>query len=532
MENILFIEGYANQLSVAAGEEIGFHISTNIKSYSVKIYRIGLAQKLVWSDNELHGKQYPVPENATSHGCGWPVQFSLTIPKSWKSGYYSVILRGFDDSGSVAKGEISFVVRSAHPGRDTKILFQRSINTDNAYNSWGGSTMYSGPNGPTRRASFDRPFAGFADSVRKFLFDIDETFQDSFNRGEIPKSLIKLFSDRGYSLTPYAFISTDQKTNSWHIRDAGNHYTVKIEKNRLNIYDGFTALQSPWHIWEHKFIIWAENEGYKFDYAVNSDLEFNPEILNEYKLVLSIGHDEYWSSPMRDNLESYIASGGNVAFFSGNNVFWQVRSEDNGRAMVCWKEEYEKDPFYKTGNHKLLSTLWCNTLINRPENQLTGVSFAYGGYYRFFDKFWDGSGAYTIHRPEHWIFEGTDLKQGDLLGAQNKIVSYECDGCEFELQNGLPIPTYRDGTPNTFEILGSAPSALSSADNSLEMVTAALYGEETNKTHSQPGAAILGIYTKGGTVLTTGCTNWSDGLEGGDKAVEQITKNILNRLSK
>ena len=63
MENILFIEGYANQLSVAAGEEIDFHISTNIKSYSVKIYRIGLAQKLVWSDNELHGKQYPVPTN-------------------------------------------------------------------------------------------------------------------------------------------------------------------------------------------------------------------------------------------------------------------------------------------------------------------------------------------------------------------------------------------------------------------------------------------------------------------------------------
>ena len=82
MENILFIQGYANQLSVEAGKEIDFHISTNIKSFSVKIYRIGLDQKLVWSDNELQGKQYPVPENATSHGCGWPVQFSLTIPKS------------------------------------------------------------------------------------------------------------------------------------------------------------------------------------------------------------------------------------------------------------------------------------------------------------------------------------------------------------------------------------------------------------------------------------------------------------------
>ena len=155
------------------------------------------------------------------------MQFSLTIPKSWKSGYYSVLLQGFDDSGNVANGEISFIVKSSQPGRDTKILFQRSTNTDNAYNSWGGSTMYSGPNGPTRRASFDRPFAGFVNSVSKLLFDINETFQESFNRGEIPKSLIKLFSDRGHSLTPYAVISTDKKTNDWNIRDAGIHYTIK-----------------------------------------------------------------------------------------------------------------------------------------------------------------------------------------------------------------------------------------------------------------------------------------------------------------
>ena len=94
---------------------------------------------------------------------------------------------------------------------------------------------------------------------------------------------------------------------------------------------------------------------------------------------------------MRDHLEAFIASGGNVAFFSGNSVWWQVRSEDNGRALVGWKEAYKQDPFYASGNHALLSTLWCNHLIDRPENHLTGVSFAYGGYRRFFDQFLDSS---------------------------------------------------------------------------------------------------------------------------------------------
>ncbi len=66
--------------------------------------------------------------------------------------------------------------------------------------------------------------------------------------------------------------------------------------------------------------------GYQIDFAVNSDLEFRPVVLKPYKLVLSVGHDEYWSWPMRDKIEAFIATGGNVAFFSGKTCFWQVRN--------------------------------------------------------------------------------------------------------------------------------------------------------------------------------------------------------------
>jgi hypothetical protein len=43
---------------------------------------------------------------------------------------------------------------------------------------------------------------------------------------------------------------------------------------------------------------------------------------------------------------------------------------------------------------------------------------------------------------------------------------------------------------------------------------------------------VLGTYTRKGTVVTSGSTDWAHGLRGGDEVVERITKNILDRLSK
>ena len=528
----LIIEGYADRLSVQAGDQIGFHISTNAATYAIEIARVGAAREPVWSQADLPGQLYPTPENASSYGCNWPVALQLSIPEGWQSGYYSVILRGSEADGRAAVGELSFVVRSAQPGRDTTILLQLTTNTDCAYNSWGGSTLYSGPDGPARRVSFARPFAGFQLDDSLFLFSIEAAFAQTLNESAISDRLQREFSAHGFSLSRHASMTIEQEDQLWHIHDPGTVYAIRKEGAVLKVYDGFTVWESCWHHWQQPFVAWAERAGFRLDYAVNADLEFHSEILDNYRLVLSVGHDEYWSSPMRDNLESFIAGGGNAAFFSGNSVWWQVRSEDNGQALVCWKDEHEQDPVYKGGNHKLLSTIWCHRLIDRPENQLTGVSFAYGGYHRFFDQLQDGPGAYTVHRPEHWAFAGTEMKRGDLLGAQAKIVGYECDGCELIMEDGLPVATHRDGTPESFEILATAPAGLSPADDSLAMVTEALYGQGSGREHPQPGAAVLGIYTQGGTVFTTGCTEWSEGLRCGDKVVGQITHNILDRLSK
>ncbi len=444
----IFIEGYAGRTSYAPGEEVTFHVSTSAPTFDVRITRWGAAHEQVWTNPEpLPGQAHAIPENASSHGCGWPASFRLKIPEDWRSGYYHVVFRAADRGGKfthrgrrTAESSCFFVLRPAKPGANTRILIQLAVNTYNAYNNWGGFSLYA-----------------------------------------------------------------------YHGRGGNQGHRVSFQRPPESLYG----------LWEQPFVAWAESNGYTLDYAVNNDLEFHPEMLKSYRLVLSVGHDEYWSSAMRDHLEAFIGAGGNVAFFSGNTCCWQVRVEDDGNAITSWKQRYLQDPVFPTGDHRLLTTLWSHWRVGRPENQLTGVGFLWGGYHRSHGQLMDASGAYTVHRPDHWIFEGTGLRRDDSFGGADTIVGYECDGCELEWRDGLPFPTHRDGTPSTFEVLATAPARWHPDD--------AEWYERWER--GRTGNACLGVYTRGGTVFTCGSTDWSHGLRGADPTVERITRNILDRLS-
>ena len=373
----------------------------------------------------------------------------MVIPTDWKSGYYEVSLRVEDGGGKfihrnrrTAEGSCHFILRTANPGKKSKILLQFSVNTYNAYNNWGGSSLY------------------------------------------------------------------------------GYHGRAKLQGNQVSFN---RPPRTIFNNWEAPFVTWAESNGYELEYASNMDLELRPEILENYRLILSVGHDEYWSAPMRDSLEKFIADGGNAAFFSGNSVCWQVRWEAGDRALTCWKQWFNQDPLYSNKDHRLLSTLWSHHLVKRPENELTGVGFLHGGYHRSHGQFMDGKGSYTVHRPDHWVFAGTNLKRKDEFGGKDTIVGYECDGCEIEWRDGLPFPTHKDGTPKSFTILATCPARWAPGDS-------LWYDKWPSPDHS--GNAVLGIYENGGTVFTCGSTDWSHGLRGKDPKVIQITKNVLDRLSK
>jgi hypothetical protein len=443
----LFIEGYANQLSYAPADELQLHISSGARQADLIIERVGAERKLVHQAKAISVTESSVPARASSHGCNWPIAFRLPIPAGWASGYYEVTMTVRDNGGEFthrgprsASSKCFFIVRSAQPGKTSRILLQLSTNTYNAYTNWGGHSLYA-----------------------------------------------------------------------YHDRDGVQGHRVSFHR----------PLTSQYGNWEQPLVAWCERNGFALDFAVNNDLEFRPELLKNYRLVLSVGHDEYWSAPMRDNLEAFIKQGGNVAFLSGNTCCWQVRSEENGRDLTCYKQWYNIDPVFASGDRRLLSTAWSHHLVERPENQLTGVGFLWGGYHRSHGQFMDGPASYEIHRPDHWLFEKTNLRKGDRFGGEETIVGYECDGCEIQWREGLPFPTGNDGTPKTFTILATCPAKWAPDDS--------LWYDRFPA--DRVGNAVLGLYTAGGTVLTVGSTDWAHGLRGKTPIVEQMTRNILTQLS-
>lgn len=489
------VSGYCWPHSVTTGERVAVHLSATTGTVRLEIARIGQERTVVFAVDDLAVEDHPVPGDASASGCGWPETITVDVDDSWTSGYYEVLITG-EDAGRMVEDRAFVVVRPT-PASDRRILLVLGTNTWHAYNDFGGTNLYNGGT----QVSLQRPMAA------------------------------------GYLSKPPGF---GRRVASIHPPDPqiAAHIGYMLV-NGLSQWAG----SAGWPNWEQPFVAWAEAEGYDFDVATNADLDRDPELLGRYALMLSVGHDEYWSGPMRDTVEAFIAAGGNVAFLSGNTSFWQVRLEDDRSTMVGYKQHFEDDPCYGTDRTHEVTSIWSDHEVGRPENAMTGVSFARGGYARIGRRVPAGSGGYTIHRPGHWLFDGTGLEYGDLLGARATVVGYECDGCDFTYRDGLPYPTGADGTPDTFEILGTSPAASFTRETAarppgpdelseLEFHAWRLFGthEPAATDRLANGHAVLGTYTRGGTVVTTGCTDWALGLAERDPQVEQVTRNILDRL--
>ena len=256
-------------------------------------------------------------------------------------------------------------------------------------------------------------------------------------------------------------------------------------------YDTSSPRQTFAH-WDAPFVRWLESNGYGVDYCTDLDIhEAENEWLDCYRLLLSVGHDEYWSEPMRRNVERFIRGGGNVAFFSGNTCWWRVHVDGHGTNLSCNKRKLpgEAEAFDQ----------WMRI---DPETRLTGVSFRYGG------GWWTGRRTplgYTVRDAGHWIYEGTGLRNGDVFGggADQALIGYECDG----------VPPTGHGTLSDFHILGFAGLT-----------------PEWEYRQTDPAAATLGVHENRGTVFTAATTDWARVLNQGDPVIDQITRNVVNRL--
>ena len=194
------IRGYANSTSINAGSSITLYVGTTQPSYNMEIYRMGYyggaGARLIQTVSGLPGINQPVPAPQAGTGlieANWTPTYTLQTSSSWVSGVYLVKLIAAD--GSVAY--ILFVVRN--DGATADIVFQIPINTYEAYNNWGGKSLYdyNSNGGRAYKVSFDRPFA---DDGSGLFFNADY-------------NMIFWLEANGYNVTYATSIDTETNPN-------------------------------------------------------------------------------------------------------------------------------------------------------------------------------------------------------------------------------------------------------------------------------------------------------------------------------
>jgi hypothetical protein len=165
-----YVEGYTSEVSAAPGDSVHFHVQTTPAArYRIRVYRLGwyggaggrLVTCLPSCSTDVQGAPQPVPQYDQSTGlvrAGWPVTDTLQIGNDWVSGYYVAKLTLTSGSAAGQGSTVPLIVRDS-ARRASTILVQAPVATWQAYDSWGGRSLYSSFNGVgSNHVSFDRPY--------------------------------------------------------------------------------------------------------------------------------------------------------------------------------------------------------------------------------------------------------------------------------------------------------------------------------------------------------------------------------------
>jgi hypothetical protein len=155
------IEGYSWQNSAVAGETVSFSVSTTAPTFHVDLYRLGwyggLGARQMLIIPAMQGHFYAMPPTDPQTGLiepHWPVAFTIKVDPHWVSGIYIAKLI----SSTALVSYTSFIVRSNRP---SDFVFIHAATTDEAYNNWGGKSLYPFNSTDGQRAyevTYDRPF--------------------------------------------------------------------------------------------------------------------------------------------------------------------------------------------------------------------------------------------------------------------------------------------------------------------------------------------------------------------------------------
>lgn len=325
------IMGFSTDISVNVGGTISFKINTTSSKYTLTIYRIGYYQgtgarqiATVTPSAALPQKQ---PACLSDAATGLIDCGNWAVSASWNvptNAVSGIYYALVADSNSTASSHIPFIVRDDSSHSD--IAFKTNDTTWAAYNDYGGNNLYYGNTSSGCGASGQ--------------YSCGRAYKVSYNR-------------------PF---------------------------NLENEGGGYGTSNYLWYA-EYPMVRWLEANGYNVSYISTIDVERAPSLLLNHKVILSSGHDEYWSAGERTALTNARDAGVNLAFFTGNDSFWKTRWENSidgsntaYRTLVCYKETVDNkvedplDPPTWTGT-------WRDPRFSppadggKPENGLLGTIF-------------------------------------------------------------------------------------------------------------------------------------------------------------
>jgi hypothetical protein len=326
----LQIKGYASATSINKGESITFYVTVNPtpQTYSIDVYRVGWyggnGGQLKLRVAGLTGVSQPAPTYDSSTGliaCAWSASYSLDTSQPT-----------LDSTGwtsgvylallTNAKSYQTYIIFVIRDdARTADLMYQQSVTTYQAYNNYP---------------------------------DDNKTGKSLYDGG-----------------------SYGSKTT------LGTQRAVKVSFDRPYTYTDHTGAGELLH-YDIYFIRWMERNGYDVCYSTDIDTHTNGARLLNFKAFLAVGHDEYWSRPMYDNVYAARDGGTSLGFFVANPIYWQIRLEPStlnstpNRVIACYKDatldpyNSKSSPLY---NPSLATVTWRDSLLNRPEQQLVGVMY-------------------------------------------------------------------------------------------------------------------------------------------------------------
>jgi hypothetical protein len=432
-------------------------------------------------------------------------------------------IEGYASAPSINRGEqISFFVNTADPSYTIQI-FRMGWYGGAGARSMGPPTMLSGTKQPAPITDPSTLLIDAGNWTNPYVLTIPNNASDPTDWASgvylakltsasgLEAYVVFVVRDDGRSsdLLFQTSVTTYHAYNDW---GGSSLYTnpraFKVSFNRPYIVKKLgpmAAGSGDFQFWEYNLLRFLEREGYDVTYNTDLDTHLSGGELLLHKAFLSVGHDEYWSWQMRQNVIAARDAKVNLGFFGANSCYWQIRFEDSpvtgsaNRTIVCYKADaLTKDPFAHGPKSYLTTTNWRSFPVNRPEAELVGA-MSKGGYYGI-------AADIVVSDVANFVFQGTGLQNGDHLQG---LLGYEAD------------TSYPEFAPVGTVVIAHSPFKASDGF---------------------AGFSDMVFYpaSSGATVLDTGSMQWSWGVDDYNAAlphavytlpdVQQATRNILKQF--